>query len=357
MKQFLSFVGLAVLLAALLLPIPSVALAEEPAAQTYTVLVGLENAHQGIEVMAFFPSTVTIHVGDTVHWKINSNEIHTVTFGYPYLGTLPETLVPAPVPGPSPLTVNPLASDQLPLGGGDYSGGMANSGLMGREDGEYQDFSLTFLEQGTYVYVCVIHGWEMSATVNVVGADEQIPSPNQSMAMGRHEMAQALARVPAVRAAANQQIKPPVEHADGTVTHYVMVGYHDEQAKIDLLRFFPDRIQVRPGDTVVWEMSPFNDAPHTVTFLNGEPAPPLFLVVDNPPGQPLLYLAPGTMFPQKLGENLSRDGIYSSGVMLPIPGTTYELPIDETMTPGPAPYVCLLHDESGMVGTLTILGR
>jgi plastocyanin len=357
MKQSLSYVGLAVLLAALLLPIPSVALAEESAAQTYTVLVGLENAHQGIEVMAFFPSTVTVHVGDTVHWKINTNEIHTVTFGYAEDATLPETLAPAPVPDPSPLIVNPEVSDQLPLGGGAYSGGMANSGLMGREDGEYQDFSLTFDKQGTYVYVCVIHGWEMSATVEVVAADAKIPSPNQSIAMGRHEMAQALARVPAVRAAANAQIEPTVENPDGSLTHHVMIGYHDGQAQVDLLRFFPDKIRVRPGDTVEWEMSAFNDAPHTVTFLNGEPAPPLFLVVDNSPAQPLFYVAPGTLFPQKMGENLTRDGIYSSGVMLPIPGTSYSLIIDETMTPGPAPYVCLLHDESGMVGTLTILGR
>jgi plastocyanin len=355
MKRFLSFFGFTVLLVALLLPIPSVALAKALAPQTYTVLVGLENAHQGVEVMAFFPSTVTIHAGDTVHWKINSNEIHTVTFGYDFGAALPETLVPAPVPDPSPFIVNPEVSDQSPLGGGVYSGGMANSGLMGREDGEFQDFSLTFPEPGTYVYVCLVHGWEMSATVNVVGADETIPSPTQSMAMGRQEMARALARVPAVRAAADEQILPPVENPDGTLTHYVMVGYHDQQ--IDLVRFFPDKISVRPGDTVVWEMSPFNEAPHTVTILNGEPAPPLFLVVPNPPGQPLFYVAPGTLFPQKLGENLTRNGVYSSGVMLPFPGTSYSLTIDETMTPGPEPYVCLLHDESGMKGTLTVLSH
>jgi plastocyanin len=123
MKRFLTFVGLAVLLAGLVLPIPSVAVAQAPASQTYTVLVGLENAKQGVGVMAFFPANVVIHAGDTVHWKINSNEIHTVSFGYEQGAELPPFVVPAAALGypsdPSPLIANPAATNPVVPAGGE----------------------------------------------------------------------------------------------------------------------------------------------------------------------------------------------------------------------------------------------
>ena len=46
----------------------------------YTVLVGAEDPEQGVDIEAFFPATLHVHVGDTVTWTQNSNEIHTVTF-------------------------------------------------------------------------------------------------------------------------------------------------------------------------------------------------------------------------------------------------------------------------------------
>jgi plastocyanin len=48
--------------------------------QTYSVIVGAENVTRGITVNAFFPAVLHVHVGDTVVWKQNSHEIHTVTF-------------------------------------------------------------------------------------------------------------------------------------------------------------------------------------------------------------------------------------------------------------------------------------
>jgi plastocyanin len=185
-----------------------------------------------------------------------------------------------------------------------------------------------------------------------------VPSPQQSTAQGNREMAQALASVPAVRKAAEKQIVPPIVNPDGTMIHTILLGYH--QGQIDLMQFFPDKTIVHPGDTVVWKMSGTNDAPHTVTILNGEPAPDLFDAVPQPSGPPLLYVDPGTLlpspYPPQLSTELTRSGIYSSGLMLPIPGTSYSLVIGD-MKPGPEPYLCLLHDESGMKGTLIILPK
>ncbi len=327
----------------------------EPQTQTYTVMVGAENPHKGVGINAYFPQSVTIHVGDTVQWLQNSNEIHTVTF---LAGTtLPALIIPAEEAGfpptPSPLLFNPIAvNSAVPLDDLYDGTTYANSGLMGREEGQVQEFSLTFTREGVYDYICVVHGVIMSGQVVVVAPDLSIPSPNQQMAEGKKQVAEGLAQVPAVLRAAEAQTKPPVKNPEGTITYYVMIGYAEGQ--IDLMRFFPDKLNVRPGDTVIWEMSPHNDAPHTVTFLNGEPEPGLVIPVPQPKEPPLLYADPATFFPSAPGPALTREGIYNSGVMEPIPGTTYTLIIGD-MTPGPEPFICLLHDASGMAGTLTVL--
>jgi plastocyanin len=325
--------------------------------QTYTVMVGLENPHQGIGVNAYFPDNVTIHVGDTVHWVQNTNEIHTVTFldGLPF----PELIVPSldigADPNVSPLAFNPFAVNPSIPPGGLYNGGIgafANSGLMGREQGQVREFDLTFTTEGSYYYICLVHGAPMSGTVTVVGDSIATPSPNQTTAEGKKEMAQALSQVPAVTKAAQEQIMPPATNSDGTVTHHVMIGYSDGQ--IDLMQFFPDKLVVRPGDTVTWEMSEFNEAPHTVTFLNGEEEPGLVTVVPQPAGPPLLYLNPATLFQYPINNTLTRDEIFNSGIMNPVPGTTYTLQIGD-MTPGLQPWLCLLHDTSGMKGVLMVV--
>jgi plastocyanin len=346
-----------VLLSTMMLPGGAFAkgLEQTTSSQTYTVLVGYENAQKGIDVMGFFPSVATIHVGDTVHWKINSVELHTVTFlageQAPDL-LLPSSLVSGADPTVSPLMFNPAAANPVIPAGGMYDGStFANSGLMGYESWEAQDFSLTFTNAGTYNYLCLVHGEIMSGRVRVVGPDENAPKPLQEMAMGKAQIASQLAKVPGVMKAANAQIKPDVKNADGSTTHFVTLGY--SEGKIDLMQFFPKKTVAKPGDTVIWEMSTHNDAPHTVTFLNGAAAPDLVTVVTQPNMPPFLYINPGTLFPSQLGQDLTRTGLYSSGLKNPIPGPIYTLKIGD-MTPGLQPYVCLLHDESGMTGTLMI---
>jgi plastocyanin len=356
------FLGLTIVWAALagLVLQSAEAAAQTPSSittRTFAVLVGWENADEGIGINAYFPQTVTIHAGDTVHWVQNTNEIHTVTFldGLP----MPELLVPsADVPGAdptvSPLMFNPAATNPVIPPGGEYAGGIgahANSGIMGRESGQVEEFNLTFTAPGTYDYVCLVHGSMMSGQVTVVPAHVHIRSPGQVMTQAQLQIAEKYARVPSVLGAARRQIKPAVKNADGTMTYTVMIGYNDGQ--IDLMKFFPDTLRVGIGDTVIWEMSPGNVAPHTVTFLNGQAEPELTIPVSQSSGPPLLYANPAAFFPSQPGPSLTRAGIYNSGVLQPVPGTTYSLVMGE-MAPGPQPYLCLLHDTSGMRGSLYI---
>jgi plastocyanin len=345
------------LLATLLLGLglAPLALAARPAApQTYTVLVGAENAHRGISIMAFFPSSVTIHVGDSIHWIQNSNEIHTVTF----LGASapPPLLLPAQLLGlpevPSPLVFNPGAVNQTSTGALGDTTTFVNSGLMGHEAGQYGSFDLTFSAAGTYDYECLVHGAMMSGTIKVVAPDVPVASPGQVGAQANFQIARQMAQAPAVLREAAAQITPATMNPDGTRTHYVQLGF--SKGQIDLMRFIPRKLLVRPGDTVVWEMTPFSDAPHTVTFFNGQPDTGLVIPVAQSSGPPVLYINPAVLFPYAPAGALTRSGAYNSGLLLPVPGTTYSLKIGD-MTPGPLRYQCQLHDTSGMKGTLIVL--
>ena len=319
--------------------------APSAAPRTYTVLVGAESAHRGIDVMAYFPDTVKIHVGDTVHWRQNSNEIHTVTF----LGTEPQPplLLPA-TPPPSPLAFNPMAViPSPPIAGLGNTTTFVNSGLMGREAGQVRSFDLTFTAPGKYHYLCLVHGVMMSGTVEVVGPAVHIASPGQVHARGNHQIARQMAKAPAVVRKAKRQIQPATENGDGTLTHYVALGFSKDQ--IDLMRFFPSKLRVRPGDTVKWALSLTDVAPHTVTFLNGSTEPGL--VVQG------LYINPDVFFPSSPAPSLTRSGMYNSGLLVPgSPFTSHEWVIGN-ITPGPLPYLCMLHDTSGMRGTLIVLPK
>jgi plastocyanin len=363
MKHLLEYAVLLVVLA-VLLPLKVAFAAKKmsvSSAQTYTVMVGLEKPNKGIGVMAYFPRSVTIHKGDTVHWVQNSNEIHTVTFldGVP----LPDLLLPADAagadPGISPLVFNPAVANPAIPAGGLYTGGIgayANSGIMGREPGQVGEFDLTFPNEGTFGYVCVVHGFAMSGEVVVVGDDQKITSPNQAMAKGRRQMAEALSLIPAVVRDAAGQVTRPDTNGDSTISHTVVVGYSETvtasygDLEIDLMQFFPDKLTVRPGDTLTFEMSANNIAPHTATFLNGAEEPALAVFQNG-----FLYLNSEVVFPSSASV-LTRSGVFNSGLMLPAPGTTFSLTIGE-MKPGLEHFICLLHDSSGMEGELMVVPR
>jgi plastocyanin len=347
-----TFIVLAVAL--LTLALAASALAKPAGPRTYTVLVGAESVPKGVDVMSYFPDHLTIHVGDTVHWVQNSNEIHTVTF----LGTstLPELIVPAASLGlpstPSPLVFNPTAVNPTAATSLEATTTYVNSGLMGREPGQARSFDLTFTAAGTYHYVCIVHGTMMSGTVTAVGTAVRVPTPGSALALAHRQIAREMAKAPAVLRAAARQERPATKNADGTWTHHIVIGY--SKGNIDVMGFFPSLVRVHPRDTVQWTMSPADRAPHTVTFLNGQPEPDLVVPVPQASGPPVLYLNPAVLFPSEPAD-LTRSGIATSGLLQPGDTTPFSLVVGAAVTPGQLKYLCLLHDTSGMKATLVVL--
>jgi plastocyanin len=325
--------------------------------KTYTVLVGAEDVEVGASVTAFFPETLRIHVGDTVHWQRNTNEVHTVTF---LAGIdLPPFNVQAPPGLPSPLMRNPLIAFPVAPPHGRYDGTtFATSGIFGPDEDVYEvdSFDLTFTKRGTYNYVCVVHGARMSGQIIVVDDDDHLPSPREVDEQARRSIAAALADVPAALKLAEEEVPPPTQNDDGTTTYYVLVGF-SVSAQLDLPHFFPDDLTVQPGDTVEWIFGMQNmPVPHTITFLNGTEPPADIIPVPQNDGPPLLVLSAEFYYSHNTDQPLTRDGVYHSGLLRWLAGDpppTFELTIGNIS--GEMPYRCLVHDDSGMLARLNIV--
>lgn len=93
-----------------------------------------------LELLEFIPAELSVAPGDTVSWSANA--VHTVTF-------LPEGEGPE---GYDPFTTPPSGD------GTEYDPSMvANSGLFNGGPGSPATFSLTFPDEGTYAFYCLLH--------------------------------------------------------------------------------------------------------------------------------------------------------------------------------------------------------
>jgi len=247
--------------------------------------------------------------------------------------------------------LNPQAAFPTIPPGGIYDGSYINSGIMSTDPGQLTQFSLTFNTPGTFTYLCLVHGLMMSGTVVVEDPSVSIPSPAAVANQAQKDINLQLAHVNGLLGEAMSQVPAPQHNPDGTTNYTVLIGWSKDQ--FDLMDFFPGKLVVHPGDTVTFMLSSTNDAPHTVTFLNGAADIP-FITPIEPPVPPILLINPLVLMPSNPGQPLTLNGIYSSGLLAPgSPATSYTLTIGDVS--GNIPYECLLHDTSGMEGLLKVV--
>jgi plastocyanin len=142
-----------------------------------------------------------------------------------------------------------------------------------------------------------------------------------------------------------------VQNPDGTYTHTITLGYMS--GNIMIMGFFPENVMVKPGDTVIWQLSPENDAPHTVTFYNGA-ADESFVTVVMTTSGPVALINPVVLWPSDAvfqGTPLNNTDFFNSGILMP-GGPSFTMTIGDIT--GKLNYECILHDTSGMVGSLIV---
>ncbi len=270
-----------------------------------TVKVGA--GEPGFAINQFMPNTIAVTTGSTITFDFPWFEPHSVTFGAPG------------APATSPAT---------------FDGAALNTDLIFGP----AKFDVKFTKKGSYAYYCIIHP-KMTATVNVI--DPNGPGePDTQLSADRRASAELTSANLAVKELARVLNAVPVavtRQANGTSQYTLIAGAVTIRGD-DVQQFFPAAAKIKVGDSIKW-LSP-TETPHTITF-NAPPGPPQGDPTDLPVVKPA-GAWDGT-------------GVLSSGTIwtIPAPGTrnSFEATFGKA---GTYTYVCLLHANQAMVGTVGV---
>jgi plastocyanin len=291
--------------------------------------VGAQSRDKGRQALAFLPNEIWIHVGDSIAWTFNADDIHTVTFL-----TDGQVRPPFPVgcPGFSP-------------SGASFDGSTCVTSppfITG------QTFIVNFPTAGNYKLVCLVHE-DMTATIHVLDTSVKLPHEQSFYDREAAREAQDLLSAPDLLS----------RHTHDKSANAVAVGIGQILANggghetVSLMRFVEPEQVIHAGATVEWtNFDPIT--PHTITFGEepaGDPAPPSGNVTIDIDGA--LH---GTI-------SSTSDNVHS-GFIISAPQERIGLPQAPLGTtkfritftaPGVYPYICALHDDLGMKGRIIVL--
>jgi len=296
---------------------------------TWQVTVGVQTANGAISGMAFTPSQIFVKSGDTIVWTVDSQEIHTVTFGAPPADTDNE--------GAEGIT-NPLlnAFEEIeeqfatPAGGSSFDGvSYYNSGIMTATPQAagfpqaIQQYALTInAPMGDYTFYCLVHGPIMSQVVHVIPSDQPYPF---TQAQYNAQAAQQRGHLFA------QGWRAYAQTVASVAPHTVSVGASVDAGQADVMRFLHTNTTIKVNDLVTFTNLTMD--PHTVTI-----------------GAEQGILSYGDWNNVRQGDNVS-SGLFGAAF------TGFGLPSSVTFRftqPGVYHYYCVFHDYMGMVGTITV---
>lgn len=314
--------SIAVALFTVLITIPTLA------AQWHAA-VGAQNNDKGRQALAFLPNEMWIHVGDSIVWAFNADDIHTVTFL-----TDGQVRPPFPVgcPGFSP-------------SGATFDGSTCVTSppfVTG------QTFSVQFTATGNFKLVCLVHE-DMTATIHVLDTSVHLPHEQSYYDRQAAREAQDLLSAPDLLSNHHHD-KGANQIAVGIGKIVATPGGHET---VSLMRFVEPELVIRAGQTVEWGN---NDpiTPHTITFgeePQGDPAPPSGNVSVDADGA-LHATISSTSDSVHSGFIISAPQERIGLPQAPLGTTVFRVTFTN---PGVYPYICALHDDLGMKGRIIVL--
>jgi plastocyanin len=306
---------------------------------------------------AFFPSKITVAVGDSVRFVPTG--FHTVDI--PKRGGKPVGLVAASGQkianaldaAGAPFWFN--GQDQIgfapPLVKSAYGKTVTYSGAAMAQSGaplgnKLKPFVVRFTKTGSFTYYCDIHPG-MKGRVKVVAKGKRVPKVSQDTARVKAQVAAGL------KVAKGLNPKPPANR--------VVVGAAGAGG-IEKFAFFPAKLTVAPGTTVTFAMDKGSYDVHTATTGPGNPEkePKSFLgtlakafenPVFDPPSAVYPSDAPGTvagLTPASHGNGFWNSGVLDASSTTPLPASS-SVRFDAA---GTYDFYCLIHPF--MKGTVTV---
>jgi plastocyanin len=316
-------------------------------AEEWNSLVGAESLDRGSQALAFLPNELWVHAGDSIRWSFPTHERHTLTFLKPGQ-TRP--------PGFGPVFGVPVGCPGLTPDGSSFDGSACvTSGVLQVPDqstGPVQTYSVTFPSAGNFKFVCLIHA-DMTGVVHVLDVSQTLPHDHdfydrQAQSMEDRLFADASSLRGRGTHAYDENPGQSNVVAAGVGEIVTSTGVGSQTAS--LMRFLTATINVHVGDTVEWSnLDPSIN--HTVTFgiEPADPRPPLNVALSSDGARQAVITSP-------------TDNV-NSGFLTPTPqdraGLAQASPnvtrFRVTFTsPGTFNYICAVHDQLGMKGTVIV---
>jgi plastocyanin len=307
-------------------------------AESWQLQVGAQNGDRAHQALAFLPNEIWIHSGDGITWTFPTNEVHTVTF-----------LTPAQV-RPSRFAGCPGAPGGVTPDFSVFDGTTCvNSGVLSNSSvlPSPPTYTVIFPMTGNFKLVCLAHP-NMTATIHVLALATSLPH-DQAFYNEQADRQRADLLSDAMASAHNHAGSNDVTAGVG---HIMGNGGGTQTASV--MRFLEATKVVHVGETVEWTTAE-GVTNHTVTF-GPEPdplnqIPPSANVTTDPDGVRHAFISSAsdavhsgfiTQSPQ------DRTGLPQA----PLSVTRFRV----TFTaPGVYHYMCVLHDELGMVGEIIVL--
>ncbi|HEY3841154.1 MAG TPA: plastocyanin/azurin family copper-binding protein [Bryobacteraceae bacterium] len=318
-------------------------------AEEWQARAGAETPDRGSQALAFLPNEFWIHAGDSIHWMFPTHERHTITF------LTPGEVRPAPFGSTFGVPIACPGAGVTPDGSSFTGLSCVSSGVLLLPEDSGQDaippsYSVVFPVPGNFKFVCLVHA-DMTGVVHVRSLSD--PLPHDQTFYDR----QALAGQVQLLSDASR-LQGSGTPADGTNGNDVAAGVGEVltttgagSQTASLMRFLRNTLVVRVGDTVEWtNLDPSIN--HTVSF-GVEPLDP------RPPSGNVMPTSDGA---RQAVISSPTDNV-NSGFLSPAPQDRANLAQSPpgitrfrvTFTsPGTFNYICAVHDQLGMKGTVIV---